>query len=178
MAFISKMVFGEDQLTYLLPGVQEAERKLRSDANALGITYKIADFGGARTVDIVSKLIRWRDEAVANGEPYYRVSPYSKTKHALGAAFDIRVTGRPDGMTLAAAYAKLGALARPHGLIWGGTFSAPADIYHFESQQTLAQLDPRWEAWKKDPQFPRMGAADWTVLVVLAILFIAFLLVR
>lgn len=172
------MVFGESQLKYLHPNVQEAERKLRADAAAIGIEYKIADFGGVRNLDIVNQLIAWRDEAVARGEDYYRVAPFNKTKHALGSAFDIRVTKRPAGMSTSEAYAKLGALARPHGLIWGGTFSSPADPYHFESQLSLEKLSARWQEWVKSAAYPRMGFADWTVLVVIAVAFLLFLSFR
>lgn len=174
-SFLPAMVEGESQLRWLLPGVRDAFAKTRADAAAEGITVSVADFGGARTQTIVQQLIAWRDQAVRNGEPYYRVSPYATTKHALGAAVDFKVETRPAGMTLAQAYARVGALARPHGLLWGGNFPPPADVYHLESQQTLDQLAPRWAAWQKDPAFPRMGFAEWGVVLALALL--AFVLV-
>lgn len=173
--FVTAMVYGESQLRWLLPGVQDAFAKTRADALAEGITIKVADFGGARTEGIVAQLLKWRDEAVAAGQPSYRVSPFATTKHALGGAVDFRVTAHPSSMTVDQAYARVGALARPHGLVWGGNFSSPADPYHLESQQSLAELAPRWAAWQKDPKFPRLGFADWTLLAILAILFAAFL---
>lgn len=175
MSFFRPMVYGESQLSYLLPGVREAFEKTRADALREGIVLEIPDFAGARTADIVAQLIAWRDEAVRRGEPFYRVSPFGLTKHALGGAIDFRVKSRPNTMTDAQAYARVGALARPHGLLWGGNFSDPADPFHLESQQSLDQLRPRWDAWQNDPAFPRIGAAEWSVLAVLAVLALAFL---
>lgn len=169
------MVYGESQLQFLLPGVQEAFAKTRADAAAEGITLAVKDFGGARTEPVVAQLLAWRDAAVKNGEPYYRVSPYKSTKHRYGAALDFKVTAHPSSMTAAQAYARVGALARPHGLLWGGTFSAPADIYHLESQQTLEQLAPRWDAWRASADYPRVGAVLLELLGVLALVLLVIL---
>lgn len=157
---------------------------MRAYATSNGIKYHIANFGGARTEQIVAQLIRWRDEAVAAGEPWYRVSPFTVGKHARGAAFDIRIDETPEGMTDDEAYAFLGKQAPQFGLIWGGRFrtsaSQPAaDPFHFESQQSLMQLDARWAEWVKDPKFPR-GFIDIPTMIVLAIVgvIIAFFLLR
>jgi hypothetical protein len=158
---------GDRQLLWLLPGVQEAERKLRAFAASKGITYVIANFGGARTEQIVAQLLRWRDEAVAQGEPWYRVSPFKSTKHSRGGAFDIRITTTPKGMTKDAAYRILGMQAPQYGLIWGGTFSAPSDPFHFESQQPLSKLEARWAEWINDPRFPQ-GYTDWLTIAIIA----------
>lgn len=174
--FLPAMVFGEGQLDYVLPGVRTAYEATRADAAAEGIVIAVANFGGARTSAIVEQLLAWRDEAVANGEPSYRVAPYGKTYHGYGGAVDFHVESHPATMSESQAYARVGALARPHGLVWGGTFSAPADIYHLQSQQTLAQLAPRWDAWVASPEYPRMGAAEWSVLAVVALLAILFVL--
>lgn len=158
---------GDKQLLWLLPGVQEAERKLRAFAASKGISYVVANFGGARTEQIVAQLIRWRDEAVAAGEPFYRVSPFKSTKHSRGGAFDIRILRTPPGMSKDEAYAVLGREAPKYGLIWGGTFSAPSDPFHFESQQSLAKLEARWAEWVNDPRFPQ-GYTDWLTLAIWA----------
>lgn len=171
-------VKGEAQLAYLLPGVQDAIAKLRADARAIGIETVVGDYGGARTQDIVTRLIQWRDEAVAAGEDWYRVSPWGKTKHAFGGAADLYVTKRPANMTEAQAYAALGKLAPRRGLVWGGTFTPKPDIWHFESQQSLSQLETRWNEWTKDPKFPK-GFADPFVLLALVVLaLVIFLLTR
>ena len=171
-------VKGEAQLKYLLPGVQTAIAALRADARTLGIETVVGDYGGARTQDIVTRLIQWRDEAVAAGEAWYRVSPWGKTKHAFGGAADLYVTKRPANMTEAQAYATLGKLAPRRGLVWGGTFNPKPDIWHFESQQSLEQLEARWIDWQKSPDFPK-GAADPLVLAVLVVLaLVVFLLSR
>lgn len=171
-AWPTAMVSGESQLRWLLPGVQDAFAKTRADAAREGIILRVRPFGGARTSAIVAQLLAWRDEAMKAGEPYYRVSPFATTKHRYGGALDFEVVQKPAGMTTAQAYARVGELARPHGLLWGGNFSAPADIYHLESQQSLDQLAPRWAAWQNDPSFPRLGAAELSVVVVLALLLI------
>ena len=171
---------GDKQLLWLLPGVQTAEKELRAFAASKGISYVIANFGGARTEQIVAQLIRWRDEAVAAGEKWYRVSPFKTGKHARGGAFDIRITGTPPGMTKDQAYAVLGRQAPQYGLIWGGTFSSPSDPFHFESQQSLAKLDARWAEWIKDPRFPQ-GYTDWltvAIIVLFGLVVLFFLMPR
>jgi hypothetical protein len=162
-------VTGDKQLLWLLPGVQDAEKKLRAFAASKGITYVIANYGGARDEQIVAQLLRWRDAAVEAGEPFYRVSPFKSTKHSRGGAFDIRVLTTPPGMSKDDAYRILGAEAPKYGLIWGGTFSAPADPFHFESQQSLAKLEARWAEWRKDPRFPQ-GVTDWVTLAIIALI--------
>lgn len=151
------VVEGEEQQRFLLPRVRVAIESLRAEAKKNGIGTKVRDYGGSRTKKIVDQLITWRDEAVKDGEPYYRVSPYESGKHAVGGAEDLEVTSRPAGMTEAAAYATLGRLCTKYGLIWGGTFSAPADIYHFESKRTRAEMLPEWNTFRASPDFPKPG---------------------
>lgn len=170
---------GDKQLRWLLPGVQDAEKKLRAFAASKGITYRIADFGGARTESIVALLLRWRDEAVAKGEPSYRVSGYKTGKHPVGGAFDIRIVSAPAGMSDDAAYRVLGMQAPQYGLQWGGLFGTPADPFHFESHQTRAQLEARWLNWINDPAYPS-GYIDPLLMIFLAIIggIILYLMVR
>lgn len=160
---------GDEQLRWLLPGVQEAERKLRAYAQSRGISYIIAPYGGLRTESIVNLLLRWRDEAVAKGQPSYRVSSFQAGKHPKGGAFDIRVTKYPLSMSIHDAYRVLGEYAPRIGLVWGGTFPPPEDIFHFESHQSLAQLETRFANWVKDPAYPQ-GYVDPWLLVGLALL--------
>ena len=120
-------------LTGCLPALVDAEMALNAKAAALDILYVIADYGALRTKAVVQLLEKWRDEAVAKGEPYYRVSNYTHGYHPRGAAFDIRITNWPHAkMSSNQAYATLGQLASSCGLRWGGHFSPPTDIYHFE----------------------------------------------
>lgn len=171
--FPSLMIYGDSQLGWLLPEVRLAYIKTRADAARIGIVIKVADFGGVRTPSITEQLITWRDEAVKRGEPSYRVSPFDKGKHGVGGAIDFKVVSRPSDMTMDQAYAKVGAIARTHGLLWGGNFSAPRDIFHLESQQTRAQLEARWNVWKQSPGFPKMGATEWAVLFGVAVVLAA-----
>lgn len=131
-----------------LPELIAAEAKLREKANGLGILYTIADYGALRSKAIVDQLLKWRDEAVAAGEPSYRVSGYTHGYHPRGAAFDIRITNWPhQKMSSNQAYALLGQLAPTCGLRWGGHFPAPADIYHFELAITLSDATTKYAAF-------------------------------
>jgi hypothetical protein len=131
-----------------LPALIEAEAKLRASAAALSILYDIADYGALRTKAIVAQLQKWRDEAVAEGEPYYRVSDYIHGYHPRGAAFDIKITSWPhQQMSSNQAYATLGQLAPTCGLRWGGHFPPPADIYHFELAITLLEATNEYAAF-------------------------------
>lgn len=162
-------VAGWEQIKYLLPEMQTAELRLRGRAQALGISYTIPDYAGTRTVADTTQLIQWRDEAVAAARAaaarkagattasidaagkaaYYRVAPFSAGKHGVGGAFDIRVSSKPATMTNAQAYAALGKVAPELGLIWGGTFSAPADPFHFESNRSREELEDLFVAWQQ-----------------------------
>jgi hypothetical protein len=131
-----------------LPTLVEAEAKLRAKAGTLNILYEIADYGALRTKAIVAQLTRWRDQAVAAGEPTYRVSNYTHGYHPRGAAFDIRITNWPHAtMSSNQAYAILGQLAPSCGLRWGGHFPAPADIYHFELAIALDEATKEYAAF-------------------------------
>lgn len=165
---------GARQLVNTLPELQARELQLRAIAAAAGILYEIADYGALRTPADTAQLLKWRSEAIANARKSaedaarkakrsaaqvkaagdaaaakadYRVSPFESGKHGVGAAFDIKIVSTPKGMTTDAAYAYLGARAKECGLTWGGTFSAPRDIYHFELTATRAQLEPKWKAY-------------------------------
>ena len=175
LSFSPLMVYGESQLCWLPPGMRDAFAATRADAAGQGITIAVSDFGGARTPGITEQLTAWRDAAVAKGEPWYRVSPFALGKHGVGGAVDFRIVSRPATMSEETALARVGALGRNHGLLWGGNFRASggaADPWHLESQWSRDQLAVRWDAWTQSPDYPRLGAADWTVLVVLAALFI------
>ncbi len=131
-----------------LPSLIDAEAKLQAKAAALDILYALADYGALRTRAVVTLLIKWRDEAVASGEPSYRVSGFTHGYHPRGAAFDIRITNWPHAtMSSNHAYSILGQLAASCGLRWGGYFPAPADIYHFELPITLDEATQQFAAF-------------------------------
>lgn len=157
-----------------LPELRQDELKLRAYAAQNGITYAIAEFGGVRTEADTTKLIRWRDEAVAAARSkayraaraagatetvarqkadaagraaHYRVAPFNSGFHPLGAAFDIRIITVPQGKNADWAYKLLGAHAVNIGLRWGGYFSRPADPYHFELRPARADVSARWQRY-------------------------------
>jgi hypothetical protein len=144
---------GLDRLAGTLPELRDAELTLRAQAAELGIVYEIPAFGGLRTAAEQAQLVKWRDEAVARGEPSYPVAPAGASKHGAGGAFDLRIlrvgardTSRtsPDkDAALDAAYRQLADRADRAGLRAGYFFSR-SDPFHFELPGTLAELARRW----------------------------------
>lgn len=141
-----------------LPELLAAERALRVKADALGIEYRVADFGGLRTEADTNRILGYRkadyaaavkkDPKVAKIpiETWRPIAPFGSSYHNYGAAFDVRITKRPAGVSESAALAKLGALAPSVGLRWGGTFSAKrSDPPHFELAISLADAKARWQ---------------------------------
>lgn len=126
-----------------LPELVAAYFNLTQMAGALGITFRVADYGGLRDEPTVVQLQEWEREAVAAGEKPYRVAPWGTTKHEYGGAFDAEVLeggGYPDPLE------ELGKLAPSAGLIWGGTWSPEPDAPHFELEQSLEACRAEWDA--------------------------------
>lgn len=196
----------DSRLAGLLPEMREKEQKLRNYASSRGIAYVIADYGGLRTQADTVKLVGWRDAAVAKARKlaaleadkrrlspsqkalaveqagkraYYRVSPFGRTFHSRGAAFDIRITTTAPGLTFAQSYKVLGDYAPQIGLRWGGNFSAPADPFHFEDRRTLEELDRRFaehQAQLSSGRAATLGAVTPVVIVVAVVVLGASLL--
>jgi hypothetical protein len=135
------------RLALALPPLIAAEAKLRTLAAAEGIEYTIPAYGGVRTEADQAQLVRWRDEAVAAGEPSYQVAPFGKSYHEVGAAFDTAITKRPASMSLDTARTRLGRLGESIGLTWGGSWTpGNRDIFHFELKGTRASFLPAYAA--------------------------------
>lgn len=143
-----------------LPELREREKKLRALAAAEGITYEVADFGGLRTLPDTNRILEYRknDYAVyvskqkAAGKPvvsmeeFRPIAPFGSSFHNYGAAFDVRITGAPKGMTFDQALTRLGALGAKAGLIWGGLWARPKnDRPHFQLSTGLTQAKEMWE---------------------------------
>lgn len=138
-----------------LPELRAAEQALRAAAARERITYEIADFGGFRTEADTTKILGYREveyaQYVAAAKKAGRVplpinkwrpiAPFGRSYHDYGAAFDVRVTGTPPGMTAAQGLSHLGALSASVGLRWGASFNDPA---HFELPITLDDARQRW----------------------------------
>lgn len=121
------------RLKFALPELRTKEARLRQLAAAEGIAYEIPAYGGVRTEAEQAQLVKWRDEAVKAGRPYYQVAPFGKSMHEVGAAFDMKVITRPAGMSADAALRRLGVLGESLGLEWGGRWSGQTnDPFHLE----------------------------------------------
>lgn len=160
-----------------LPQLIHAEQQLAEKAAAHGITYSIAEFGGVRTEADTTKILKWREQeypayvkqirdagktplAIEKWRP---IAPFGNSYHNFGAAFDVRITKKPAGMTTDAALALLGSLAPSCGLKWGHAFG---DDPHFELSGPIGTWRSAWAEMGKQPG---VGAAPITVVGVLAI---------
>lgn len=146
---------------YSQPELITAEAQLRAAANAEGITYTFADQGEIRTQADTTRILGYRDADYAVYLKQLRaarpgaipiplatwrpIAQFGNSYHNYGAAFDVKIVGRPAGMTGDAALARLGQLAPRFGLRWGGTFPADRkDPPHFELAITLTEAHQRW----------------------------------
>lgn len=147
-----------ERVRLLLPTLKAKEVQLRQLAAANGIDYEIPAYGGVRTQADQAQLVKWRDEAVARGEPSYAVAPYGKSFHEVGAAFDTKVTLRPASMSQDAAMRRLGELGESVGLVWGGRWSGKSnDPFHFQLPGTRADYV---QAFAANMAAPVAGAHD------------------
>jgi hypothetical protein len=194
---------GISRLANVLPLLRDRELALRSAAAAKGIEYDFPDYAGLRTPADTVQLIRWRDEAVtiarrdaeakrkaqggtavqiklagdvAATRAYYRVSPADASFHGVGSAFDIRIRKVPPGMTTDQAYKALGAIAPSIGLRWGGTFSAPADPFHFELAKSRDDAAILWKSFLASPDAQRATAQTFAIVPALGIAIALFAL--
>lgn len=141
-----------NSITDALPELRAAEAALRAKADALGIGYRIADFGGVRTLADTSLILGYRtaDYAVAVARnpslasvdinDWRPIAPFGSSFHNYGAAFDVLITSTPAGMTAAQALTRLKSLAPSVGL----RSTVPNDPPHFELPITLEEAKARW----------------------------------
>jgi hypothetical protein len=146
-----------------LPETIAAEAKLHQLALARGIEYKIADFGGLRTPGITDLILFYRDNDYAAAvranpavakipkEKWRPISPYLKSRHRFGSAFDIIPTKLPKGMSTSVAMQTLGTLAEKYcNLRWGGNFPEDRiDVKHFELTPPMSSLEIAWDAFQR-----------------------------
>lgn len=166
---------GLNRLEGCLPELKAAELKLREIADSMNLVYRIPPFGGLRTDAEQAQLVEWRDQAVtraveearrkgqnvetARSQAWYPVADVRRSKHGVGAAFDIQIvrlqTGRDTTNSaphkdaeLDAAYRKLADRASAAGLRAGYYFRS-SDPFHFELPSTLQALASRWSDFAK-----------------------------
>lgn len=164
-----------NSISSALPQLIAAEAALHARADALGIGYRIADFGGVRTEADTAIIIGYRaaDYAAAIAHDpsvalipintWRPIAPFGSSYHNYGAAFDVLITSTPDGMSAASALQTLKSLAPSVGL----RSNVPNDPPHFELPITLDEAKALFGA----PQVIDTGTA--VVGVVLALITVA-----
>lgn len=134
------------------PELVARESLLKARANALGIDYRIADFGGVRTEADTVLIMAYRlaDYAAAVAanpslvntpiNVWRPIAPFGSSLHNYGAAFDVLITKAPSGMSFDTALSRLKALAPSVGL----SSSVPNDPPHFQLPITLNEARDQW----------------------------------
>jgi hypothetical protein len=137
-----------------LPALIAAQGQLLASAHARGINFDIADFGGVRTFADTVVIIGYRAAeyaaAVANNpslantpiNTWRPIAPFGQSMHNYGAAFDVKITKAPPGMSFDSALSQLKTLAPSVGL----RSNVPNDPPHFELPITLEQAKALWES--------------------------------
>lgn len=140
-----------EALPELVARMQELERR----ANAEGIFFRVADYGGTRTEADTARILAYRDADYAiyeakerqagrtplPKETWRRIAPYGSSYHNYGAARDLIITAKPGGMTSTAAMDRVATIAPSIGLRRPLPKDDPG---HFELAITLADARARW----------------------------------
>lgn len=169
-----------------LPQLIVAEQRLSQLAATKGIRYRIAPFGGVRSQADTTRILEYRDadytayvSALQPGqkqipkEQWRKIAPFGTSYHNYGAAFDIQITTKPQGVTNAQALGIVGSLAEQAGLQWGADFG---DEPHFQLRVTLQKASQLWQAAGKTPG---IGATPVAVLGVVSIIgLLLFVMLR
>lgn len=171
-----------------LPQLVDAENQLRQRANAMGITYDIADYGGVRTLADTILILGYRnddyaaaiaaDPSVANIpiNTWRPIAPFGSSYHNYGAAFDVRITSAPAGVSFDSALQELKDIAPSVGL----SSDVANDPPHFELPISLDDAKAAWSAQGNTaPSIsivtaPNVAAASTFAVVLVAILALAY----
>lgn len=137
-----------------LPALLAGYNQLQSRASALGISFVIADFGGIRTQADTILIMGYRaadyaaaviaDPSVANTpiNTWRPIAPFGSSYHNYGAAFDVKITGAPAGMSYDDALQQLKLAAPACGL----RSEVDNDPPHFELPISLDDARAQWTA--------------------------------
>lgn len=135
------------------PELTKALTALHAIAAQAGITFEVAAYGGLRTKADTALILDYRAadfaKAVKRGEvsantdinKWRPISPWGKSMHNYGAAFDVVVREAPPGMSRLAALNFLKDQADAIGLVDGRQFG---DGPHFELPGGLAAARAAW----------------------------------
>lgn len=137
-----------------LPSLITAYGLLQARAHAIGIDFDIADFGGVRTYADTVLIMGYRaaDYAVAVAHDpslintpintWRPIAPFGQSMHNYGAAFDVKITKTPQGVSSDSALSQLKSIAPDVGL----SSDVPNDPPHFELPISLDDAKAQWEA--------------------------------
>lgn len=174
-----------NSLAGALPALVLAHDQLLSRAQAMGIDFDVADFGGVRTfadtvlimayraADYAAEIVRNPSVANIPINTWRPIAPFGSSMHNFGAAFDVKITKGGD-----AALSQLKALAPSVGL----RSNVPNDPPHFELPMTLEQAQTLWaQVGNSAPGVisvfttPNIAAASTVAVIVAAILGLTYL---
>lgn len=158
-----------------LPDLIAAELLLRKNASQHGITYVIAEFGGIRTASDTAQAMAYRDadyavylknggDASVDVNTWRPIAPYGDSYHNYGAAFDVFVTGVPDGRDQAWGLTMLKNAAMAVGL----SSDVANDPPHFELPISLSDAQDAWMTFTGGTGVPK-GSSTAAVLAVIAL---------
>lgn len=174
-----------------LPQLIAAENQLRQRASAMGIQYVIADYGGVRTFADTVLILGYRDAdyaAAIAADPsvanipintWRPIAPFGSSYHNYGAAFDVRITSAPAGVSFDSALQQLKDLAPSVGL----RSDVANDPPHFELPISLDEAKADWSAQGNAlpapgsisvVTAPNIAAASTIAVVLVAILALAY----
>jgi hypothetical protein len=138
-----------------------AHDQLTAALRAQGITTKIANYGGLRSLADTTTILQYRANDYAHDlaagivssstpiEVYRPIAPFGSSYHNYGAAFDLAIVSAPPGISSYHALQIAGNLAPSYGLRWGGgpefTAANRTDSPHFELAIPLSEARRRYE---------------------------------
>jgi hypothetical protein len=127
-----------------LPALVYNYGELQAYALSRGIAFQIADYGGLRTRGDTALILKYRDDdwrvwananpvkaAQTTKEAWRPISPWGKSMHNYGAAFDIEIVSAPAGMSKLAALNVVLDKGEDLGMASGRDFNNP-DPPHLE----------------------------------------------
>ena len=146
-------------LLLALPELRAAYDALQVLANAEGIFFRVAPFGGVRSYADTVKIMQYRDAdwAVAvrkdpslarrtTKEKWRPIAPFGTSMHNHGAAFDMDVYRQPPGMSYSAVSDRLHALGLRVGLTSGRAYNDPRHMQL--TRYTVAQASQRYAVYR------------------------------
>lgn len=175
-----------NSLNGALPQLIAGLNQLRDRASALGITFDIADYGGVRTQADTVLIMAYRaadyaaavvaDPSVSDTpiNEWRPIAPFGSSYHNYGAAFDVKITSAPAGVSFNSALQQLKALAPACGL----RSTVPNDPPHFELPISLDEARAQWLALGNQPGAQTADIAAASTVAVVSIIVLALLYAR